>query len=195
MNKRNWLILFNGVTLVAWLVFLAVAAKEDFRLGMGAAIALAVAQGLAVFEVMNTVLRIAGSNFLLTGMQVASRLLVMSLLVMMASDCPCDGSEKYGYPLILLAWTLTEVVRALNYLSDLLNLGLKMVAWLRYSMFIVLYPLGVTGEFLIMYGFWKWRGEQIDLIALTLAGIALSYVIFFPKLYGHMLAQRKKKLG
>lgn len=195
MNKRNWLIIFNGVTLVAWLVFLVVAALGGFRLGMGAAIALAVAQGLAVFEVMNTVLRIAGSNFLLTGLQVASRLLVMALLVIMAPDCPCDGSEQYGYPLILLAWTLTEVVRALNYLSDLLNLGLKMVAWLRYSMFIVLYPLGVTGEFLIMYGFWKWRGEHIDLIALTLACIALSYVIFFPKLYGHMLAQRRKKLG
>jgi len=195
MNKRNWLIIFNGVTLVAWLAFLVVAAMGGFRLGMGAAIVLAVAQGLAIFEVMNALLRIAGSNFLLTGLQVASRLLVTALLVMMAQDCPCEGYEAIGYPLIVLAWTVTEVVRALNYLSDLLGLGLKAVNWLRYSLFTVLYPLGVTGEFLIMYGYWKWRGEHIDLVALALAGIAFSYVFFFPKLYGHMLAQRKKKLG
>jgi very-long-chain (3R)-3-hydroxyacyl-CoA dehydratase len=195
MNKRSWLILFNGFTLVAWLVFLVVAASGGFELNTGAAMVLAVAQGLAIFEVMNAILGIAGSNFLLTGLQVASRLLVMALLVMMAPDCPCDGFEKYGYPLIVLAWTVTEVIRALNYLSDLLGLGLKAIGWLRYSLFIVLYPLGVTGEFLIIYGYWKWRGEHIDLIALTLAAIAFSYVIFFPKLYGHMLAQRRKKLG
>jgi hypothetical protein len=100
MKKRNWLIIFNGVTLVAWLVFLVVAAMSGFRLGMSAAIALAVAQGLAVFEVMNTVLGIAGSNFLLTGMQVASRLLVMGLLVMMAPDCPCDDDEDLCWPLM-----------------------------------------------------------------------------------------------
>lgn len=194
MGKRNWLVIFNGVTLMAWAVFIVVASLNGFQLTMGAAIVLAVAQGLAIFEVMNALLRIAGSNFLFTGLQVASRLLVTALVVMLANDCPREGLERFGYPLIVIAWSVTEVVRALHYLSDMLNLGLRAINWLRYSLFIGLYPLGVMGEFLIIYGYWKWRGAHIDLIALTLAGIAFSYVIFFPKLYGHMLAQRRKKL-
>jgi len=195
MMKRNWLIGFNAVTLLAWLVFIAVALADGGQLTARGSIVLLVAQGLAVFEILNAVLGIAGSNWMLTTLQVSSRLLVMGILVLMGRVCPCSGFEGWGYPLIAAAWGITEVVRALHYLAGLFNHEVQIVNWLRYSLFTVLYPLGVTGEFLIMYGFWKWRGGQFDLIAAILAIIALSYLIFFPKLFGHMLAQRRKKLG
>jgi very-long-chain (3R)-3-hydroxyacyl-CoA dehydratase len=195
MMKRNWLIGFNAVTLLAWLVFIAVAMADGGQLTARGSIVLLVAQGLAVFEILNAVLGIAGANWLLTTLQVSSRLLVMGILVLMGRTCPCSGFESWGYPLITAAWSITEVVRALHYLAGLFNKEWKVVNWLRYSLFTVLYPLGVTGEFLIMYGFWKWRGGTFDLTTAILAIIALSYLIFFPKLFGHMLAQRKKKLG
>lgn len=193
--KRNWLIGFNAVTLVAWLVFIAIAVADGLQLTDRGSKALLVAQGLAVFEIMNSVLGIAGSNWLLTTLQVSSRLLVMGILVLMASTCPCAGWESWGYPLITVAWGLTEVVRAVHYLAGLLGKEWSAVNWMRYSLFLVLYPTGVTGEFLILFGFWQWRGAQFDLLAAALGVIALSYVVFFPKLFGHMLSQRRKKLG
>lgn len=195
MMKRNWLIGFNALTLLAWLAFIGIALADGGQLTSRGSIVLLVAQGLAVFEILNSVLGIAGSNWMLTTLQVSSRLLVMGILVLMGRVCPCSGVENWGYPLIAIAWSLTEVVRALHYLASLFNKEWTLVNWLRYSLFIVLYPVGVTGEFLILYGFWKWRGGDFDLIAAILAIIALSYFIFFPKLFGHMLAQRRKKLG
>lgn len=174
---------------------MAIAVADGGVLTTRGSIALLVAQGLAVFEILNAVLGIAGANWLLTSLQVSSRLLVMGILVLMASSCPCVGVENWGYPLIAVTWGITEVVRALHYLAGLFNREWKVVNWLRYSLFTVLYPIGVTGEFLIIYGFWKWRGGSFDLVAAVLAIIALSYLIFFPKLFGHMIAQRRKKLG
>lgn len=195
MTKRNWLIGFNAITLAAWAVFIGIALRDGMQLTERSSIALLVAQGLAVFEIMNSVLGLAGSNWLLTTLQVSSRLLVMGILVLMAGSCPCTGTEHWGYPLITVAWGITEVVRALHYLAGLYGRDWKLVNRLRYSLFLVLYPLGVTGEFLILYGFWKWRGGTFDLVAAALAIIGLAYLVFFPKLFGHMLAQRKKKLG
>lgn len=195
MTKRNWLIGFNAVTLIAWLAFIAIAVADGMRLTALASLALMVAQGLALFEILNSVLGIAGSNWLLTTLQVSSRLLVMAILVLMAPHCPCQGMEQWGYPLITVAWGITEVVRAIHYLGGLFSKEWKLVNWLRYSLFMVLYPTGVVGEFLIFYGFWKWRGGGFDALAAVLSVVALSYLIFFPRLFGHMLAQRRKKLN
>ncbi len=193
--KRNWLLGFNAVTLVAWLVFIGIAVADGFQLTDRGSKALLVAQGLAVFEIMNSVLGIAGSNWLLTSLQVSSRLLVMGILVLMAGSSPCTGMETWGFPLIIVAWGITEVVRAVHYLAGLRGKEWGAVNWMRYSLFLILYPTGVTGEFLILFGFWQWRGAQFDLVAAALGAIALSYVVFFPKLFGHMLKQRGKKLG
>ena len=195
MLKRNWLIVYNGITLLAWMVFAATVLADGMQMSVRGAIVLAVAQGLAVFEVAHAIMGIAGSNWLLTTLQVASRFLVAALIMLMTINGPTSGLETYGYPLIALAWAITEIVRALSYMADLLHRSWPVVTWLRYSLFIGLYPIGVSGEFLILYGFWQWRGGQLDLIALALAAIALSYVVFFPKLFGHMLRQRKKKLA
>jgi hypothetical protein len=108
--KRNWLIGFNAVTLVAWLVFIAIAVADGLQLTDRSSKALLVAQGLALFEIMNSVLGIAGSNWLLTSLQVSSRLLVMGILVLMAGSCPCTGMETWGFPLIIVAWGLTEEI-------------------------------------------------------------------------------------
>lgn len=168
---------------------------DGFQLTARASVVLALAQGLAIIEIAHAIMGIAGSNWMMTLLQVSSRFFITFLVMLMASNCPCIGLESFGYPLIAVAWSLTEIVRALNYLGDLLNKSWKTILWLRYSLFLVCYPIGVAGEFLILYGFWQWRGASVDLIAFSLMAIGVSYVVFFPKLFGHMLHQRKKKLG
>ena len=51
-----------------------------------------------------------------------------------------------GFPLLLLAWTLTEMIRYTLYAVSLVSTPPRLLTWLRYSFFIPAYPTGVTGE-------------------------------------------------
>lgn len=196
--KKAWLITFNVVTLIAWVAFFVHAIAHGLQVNEQGIVLLAIAQGLAIFEIINAILGIAGANWLLTTMQVFSRFLIAGLLLWIPFDTILEIDATLpitGFALISIAWSVTEIVRALFYLTDLLNTSVKAVVFARYTFFIFLYPIGVTGEFLVMYDFWKWREFAIEPLNIILAFIALSYFVFFPKLYGHMWKQRKKKLA
>ncbi len=109
---------------------------------------------------------------------------------------------------MLFAWTLTEIIRYAFYTLNLINLNLTLVTWLRYTLFIVLYPLGVTGEL------WCYFASLSAVKASGLYSMAMPnalnftfnlYVVFilvmlgyipgFPPMYFHMFAQRRKIFG
>ncbi len=193
--KRIWLIAFNVITLFAWSVFFAHALLHGLAIDGQSLLLLTIAQALAVFEVMNAVLGLAGANWLLTAMQVFSRLLIVFLLNWIPLELLSELNLYSGFALITVAWSVTEIVRALFYLTEIWKRPVKAVTFSRYTFFIFLYPMGVAGEFMVMFSFWEWRLFELNVINLVLAGVALSYFVFFPKLYGHMWKQRKKKLG
>lgn len=192
--KRTWLLFFNAITLLAWTAFLAITLMNGMAFTEEGLWLLNVAQGLAIFEILNSILGIAGSNWLLTSLQVGSRLLVLVLLNLIPESMLQELAPFSGFAIIALAWSITEIVRALFYLSELVGQSFQTIVFLRYSLFLILYPLGVTGEFIVMYRFVQSRGMELDVITIALAAVALSYLVFFPKLFGHMLKQRKKKL-
>jgi very-long-chain (3R)-3-hydroxyacyl-CoA dehydratase len=196
--KRTWLIAFNVITAIAWTVFFCYALKNGLAPDKTGLYLLAFAQGLAIFEIMNAVIGIAGANWLLTTLQVFSRLLIAGLLLWLPLERLTEVHNFTlitGFMLVAIAWSITEIVRALYYLTELLKKEVKAITFSRYTFFIFLYPMGVTGEFLVMFMFWEWRMFAFDLANIVLAVIGLSYFIFFPKLYMHMFKQRKKKLA
>ena len=193
--KRIWLIAFNVITLFAWSVFFAHALQHGLAIDGQSLLLLTIAQALAVFEVMNAVLGLAGANWLLTAMQVFSRLLIVFLLNWIPLELLSELNLYSGFALITVAWSVTEIVRALFYLTEIWKRPVKAVTFSRYTFFVFLYPMGVAGEFMVMFSFWEWRLFELNVINLALAGVVLSYFVFFPKLYGHMWKQRKKKLG
>lgn len=193
--KRIWLIGFNIITLIAWLLYLIHAALHGLEFDQQSLILLSIAQGLAIFEIMNAIIGIAGANWLLTAAQVFSRLLIVFIINWIPSEVLTERGILSGFAIVTIAWSVTEIVRALYYLTDLYKKEIQAITFSRYTFFIFLYPLGVTGEFLVMYSFWEWRAFELNIINLALAGVALSYFVFFPKLYGHMWKQRKKKLS
>ena len=195
--KRAWLISFNIITLITWALYFLYSGFHSLQFNQHSLELLAIAQGLAIFEILNAILGIAGANWLLTTMQVFSRFMIVALLFWIPSERLFEldaNSVVTGFLLITIAWSITEIVRALFYLTEILKRPVKPITFSRYTFFIFLYPIGVLGEFLIMFAFWEWREFEIDIINIILAGIALSYFVFFPKLYGHMWKQRKKKL-
>ncbi|TNF28509.1 MAG: hypothetical protein EP314_03730 [Bacteroidetes bacterium] len=193
--KKLWLIAFNILTFLAWVAFFIHSLFHGLQFDGQSLVMLAFAQGLAIFEIMNAVLGIAGAHWLLTTVQVFSRFLVVALLLWMPAEHVANFGWKSGFAVITVAWTITEMVRALYYLAGIFNQEVYMITFCRYSFFVVLYPLGVAGEFMVMYCFWDWREWTIDPINVALALVALSYFVGFPKLFGHMLKQRKKKLA
>ncbi|XDV30184.1 hypothetical protein PO909_033154 [Leuciscus waleckii] len=78
----------------------------------------------------------------------------------------------------------------------------------RYTFFIVLYPMGVSGELLTIYAALPYV-QKTGLYSITLPNkynfsfdyhtflilIMISYIPLFPQLYFHMMRQRKKVLG
>ena len=172
--KKIWLRIFNLITLVAWSLFFAHALLHGLTFNEQSLMMLNVAQGTAA--------------------QVFSRLLIVFLLNWLPASNLEESGLSSGFAVVTIAWSITEIVRALFYLSELSNRPSTVITFSRYTFFIFLYPIGVLGEFMVMFSFWKWRNFEPDLIDLFLLAVALSYFVFFPKLYGHMWKQRKKKL-
>ncbi|CAM9830216.1 unnamed protein product [Laminaria digitata] len=102
------------------------------------------------------------------------------------------------------AWAASEVVRYPFYALSIAGMCPAVLHWLRYTAFILLYPLGFAGEL----GTWVVGMPHIKAVGLpdipglpegsTLyilyAYIVFAFAIGAPKLYLHMIRQRKKQL-
>uniref|UniRef100_A0A3Q2TF76 Very-long-chain (3R)-3-hydroxyacyl-CoA dehydratase n=1 Tax=Fundulus heteroclitus TaxID=8078 RepID=A0A3Q2TF76_FUNHE len=110
--------------------------------------------------------------------------------------------------LFVTAWTVTEIIRYSFYTFSLLNHLPYLIKWARYTFFIVLYPMGVSGELLTIYAALPYV-QKTGLYSVTLPNkynfsfdyyaflilVMISYIPLFPQLYFHMIRQRKKVLG
>jgi very-long-chain (3R)-3-hydroxyacyl-CoA dehydratase len=113
---------------------------------------------------------------------------------------------------LLFAWSWAEVIRYAHYIRS--DIGtVEKTSWLlflRYSLFIPLYPMGVASELLCLKDAWS----IISLCCPRVFSLAMpnslnfafdyrwfilymvlpAYVLGFPYLYRYMLSQRKAKL-
>ncbi|XP_058452255.1 very-long-chain (3R)-3-hydroxyacyl-CoA dehydratase hpo-8-like [Malaya genurostris] len=162
-------------------------------------------QLLCIFEFFHALFGLVPSNALITLMQVFGRCLV----VVGAIDATPTGKLSPGLPIALFCWSLTETIRYSYYV---LHLALPTVpgfmSWLRYTIFIPLYPLGFFGELLCFYWAQSYIGET-DMWSVSMPNpynftfsfyyfvwiMAIGYLPMFPQMYLHMFSQRKKILG
>jgi very-long-chain (3R)-3-hydroxyacyl-CoA dehydratase len=80
-------------------------------------------------------------------MQVASRL----LLVWGVVDVFPELAVSPVYSSMLVAWSVTEVIRYSYFTLSLSGLLPGFLNWLRYNTFFVLYPLGISSECWLIY--------------------------------------------
>ena len=110
---------------------------------------------------------------------------------------------------MVLAWGLVEVVRYLYLALNLVNMAPPWLLWLRYTLFYVLYPLGVYGEMKVLFDALPSMSKS-GILSVTLPNEwnfsfsfacyiwTLLYVIYLPGLYvqyTHMMKQRSKALS
>jgi len=161
-------------------------------------------QTAAIFEILHAATGLVRSNPILTTFQVFSRLIVLWGVIHPIVKVQIN----LGCALALFAWTITEMIRYSYYSFLLLGHLPRVLNYLRYTLFIVLYPIGVTGELLCIYRALPivWETDLFSLhlpnkwnfsfeYYFILIGTFPLYVLLFPQLYFHMFKQRGKALG
>ncbi|BES98008.1 Hypothetical protein NTJ_10824 [Nesidiocoris tenuis] len=207
---KTYLLLYNGVQVAGWSYVLYKAVIHYLTGGSTDALwsvvgpSLLLFQNAALLEVLNVMLGYVKSPFFITLIQVLSRVSIVSLIL--SSSPPAQLS--LGLPCIVLAWSITEIVRYSFYALNLVNLVPQFLVWCRYTFFYALYPIGVTGELLLYYATQKYTAETglytYELpnplnftfsFRYCLIAVMLFYIPQFPQLYMYMIRQRKKTLG
>jgi very-long-chain (3R)-3-hydroxyacyl-CoA dehydratase len=162
-------------------------------------------QTAAILEVVHALTGLVRSPLMTTIMQVASRLVLVWGIVNVVPTAQ-------NHPLLASmvgAWGVTEVIRYSYYaLNIALGEAPYIVLWLRYTLFFVLYPLGVGSEIGLIYISLPWIRET-GLFSLQMPNawnfafnyyyflwlVILNYFPGFPTLYMHMIKQRARNLG
>ncbi|KAL8146172.1 hypothetical protein AgCh_004059 [Apium graveolens] len=116
-----------------------------------------------------------------------------------------EVQENTSIFIIFVAWSITEVVRYPNYALNCFGTSPLILTYLRYTLFIVLYPTGFVSELWLMYKalpFIKKKNLYAGFFAylpFSYSGFVLVmicvYPFVFPKMYLHMFKQRRTKLG
>jgi hypothetical protein len=151
---------------------------------------LKVFQTAAVLEVLHALFGVVRAPVFTTFIQVLSRQLLLWAIVV-----PFPATHQMPrFATMILAWSVTEVVRYSFYgFALVLGSAPYPLVWLRYTLFFVLYPLGVGSELALIYACLP------DLATLGyrtfFIWIFVAYVPGFAILYTHMIAQRGKVIG
>lgn len=114
----------------------------------------ALVQFAAVMEVIHAATGLVRSPVVVTFMQVLSRVGVLGMAMMSSREGVARNHWAAG--VMLLAWSMVEVPRYLFYVcaiitGDATKKTPYSLFWLRYSLFAVLYPMGISGECLTMW--------------------------------------------
>jgi len=207
---QAYLFFYNAIQFVGWSVLLAQIGNHYFAgracndLYGSVANTLQIFQTGAVLEILHAAVGLVRSNVRVTFQQVFSRIYVTWAILHLLPTT----QASIGVLFLLLAWTITEMIRYSMYAIQIVRPAPYFLTWLRYTFFIIAYPMGVTGELLCSYaGFIeanKNASYSIGLpnranftfsFAMVIAFISLLYVPLFPPMYLHMFSQRKKVLG
>jgi very-long-chain (3R)-3-hydroxyacyl-CoA dehydratase len=152
-----------------------------------------IAQGLAILEIVHAIVKWVKSPVMSTAAQVFSRILVLVLIDFFYNQGSLPSITHTGITVVSIAWGITELVRYSFYLLSLFDKQPSWLLWMRYTFFIVLYPLGVTGEWLIIVTPLVMH-FTLGLYAAMVGFLAISYIYYFPVLYMYMWKQRKARL-
>ncbi|XP_074111043.1 3-hydroxyacyl-CoA dehydratase 1 [Cotesia typhae] len=211
---KIYLISYNLLLVIGWSYILCLLARyyftnnfKDQSLWNTVFSSLMIYQNAAVFEILHAFTGLVRSNPVITIFQVFSR--VMVVVGVLLATPPTAAAASIGLPIALLAWSVTEIIRYGYYFANLVGFVPHFLVWLRYTTFIFLYPIGVTGELLCFYSAQQYAQKYPDVWSYALPNswnmtfsyhylliaIMLLYIPLFPHLYLHMFSQRKKILG
>jgi very-long-chain (3R)-3-hydroxyacyl-CoA dehydratase len=206
MLRSGYLFLYNAAQWAGWLSILVsrLTTLNDAKLTSPTADALYLFQGLAVLEIIHSLVGLVRASVFTTCIQVVSRLQLIAVHYLVP-----EARISSGLLPMVFAWGLVEVVRYLYLALNLFHMAPRWLLWARYSFFYVLYPLGCYGEMKVLFdslpSMYQSGILSIDLpnkwnfsFSFACYVSILLYVIYLPGLYvqyTHMMKQRSKALS
>ncbi|XP_026563691.1 very-long-chain (3R)-3-hydroxyacyl-CoA dehydratase 2 [Pseudonaja textilis] len=205
-----YLVLYNVVMTAGWLVIAVGLVRAYLATGSYHKLYHSIEKPLkffqtgALLEIVHCAIGIVPSSVVLTAFQIMSRVFLTWGIAHSVKEVQSEDSIL----LFVVAWTITEIIRYSFYTFSLLNHLPYFIKWARYTLFIILYPMGVTGEMLTMYAALPFV-KRSGLFSISLPNkynfsfdyytflilVMLTYIPSFPQLYFHMLHQRRKVLS
>eukprot|EP00529_Nitzschia_sp_RCC80_P013865 CAMPEP_0113486298 /NCGR_PEP_ID=MMETSP0014_2-20120614/24925_1 /TAXON_ID=2857 /ORGANISM="Nitzschia sp." /LENGTH=755 /DNA_ID=CAMNT_0000379967 /DNA_START=161 /DNA_END=2428 /DNA_ORIENTATION=+ /assembly_acc=CAM_ASM_000159 len=108
-------------------------------------------QTAALLEILYSLIGFVRAPVFVVAMQVSSR-----IFALFAITNSTDAQDQWGAGVMILSWSFVEIVRYLFYAfalvtGDSTKKTPYALFWLRYSLFAVLYPTGITGELTVFF--------------------------------------------
>jgi very-long-chain (3R)-3-hydroxyacyl-CoA dehydratase len=211
-SSTLYLVAYNFAQVLGWGWILStmtmhyVAGGDFATLWPKVSLALIYFQCGAALEVVHPLIGLVRTPVATALMQVFSRVNLVFICVEFVA-----ARQSPFFTLMLVAWSVTEVIRYTFYALELLEMQIYLITWMRYTLFYVLYPTGVTGELVSLYLALRFAYERVaagnafavfeSLNPYTLCFViaevvfAVLYLPGFPKLYFYMIGQRRIKIG
>lgn len=209
--RNTYLVLYNVTQCCGWFYLLVtllphlghslIEGKDDGRLYRETGALLRLLCTAAVLEIAHAACGLVKSNPVITGFQVVARLFVTWAIL----HCVPEAQTCRGFPLLLLAFSTVEIIRYPFYGLSVLGIQSYIVTWLRYTAFIILYPMGAGGELVCYFNsLARVKSTGLHSVQLpnsynitfnfyyVLLAIMILYIPMFPVMYSHMFVQRKK---
>ncbi|CAF0974941.1 unnamed protein product [Rotaria sordida] len=213
-----YLLIYNSILTVGWTFILYETIKQVISYksvddlwkchGLWNAIEmpLKICQTAAFLEVVHAMFGLVRSNPMIVFIQIISRV----FLVWGVANYIPHAQLSLGIFLAVTAWSITEIIRYAYYALNLFQVSPQLLTWCRYSFFIVLYPLGVTGEILTIIKAMQTIYPEIvrnrySIVLPNKFNFGFDYFYFlcvvllaytyFPTMYKHMFKQRAKTLN
>ena len=207
--KSVYLILYNFLQLCGWSCFFLkvtnylINSKSVQEIYSNTHLILECCQYGAFLEIIHSIIGLVKSSIFATSIQIIGRIIIVVILQFFQS------AVSQGYFLIYFAWSIVEIVRYTYYIMNLLQKDFVkfnipyILIWCRYSFFVVLYPIGVSGEMITVWNakkdFNKYILYQTDKYTFTAADLIYPIWIFYIPaliyLYGYLFKQRRKVLN
>lgn len=205
--KDHYLLFYNTSLCIGWawvLQRLLFALKAHSPTYGAVAMPLQIFQTLAAMEVIHAAVGLVRASAMTTAVQVASRLFVLWGIVYLIPDV----RTSIAFNLMVAAWSLTEVPRYFYFAFSAQGKPPRALVWLRYSTFLLLYPIGASSEFITVYLALPFI-KQTALLGVSMPNAfnfsfdywlmccftLLCYFPGLPYMYSHMIRQRRKYLG
>lgn len=178
------LLIYNCFQLCSWSItsiylFLYFYNEFDKDIGNRLFLSLKISQTSQYIEVLLSLFGFTKSSFFSSFLQVTARTINTYWLY--------NNELPYWITLqTLFAWCLTEIIRSLFYISK----DSIILFFLRYNLFIILYPMGASGELFAKDNFLSNNPEY----TVHIRAIQAVFIVGFLYLYIYMFRLRKKNM-
>ncbi|CAD6996939.1 unnamed protein product [Ceratitis capitata] len=153
-TKKVYMVFYNLAQFIGYLYILIVMGLMYYRDGImsmpktyeSVGNAMKFCQLLQYLEVLHPIFGYTKGSALMPFFQVSGRNFILFFMVEMEERMQTKPVIFY----VFVIWSIVEVIRYPYYLSNIFNLEIRLLTWLRYTIWIPLYPMGILCEGVII---------------------------------------------